>query len=89
MAEKWYELDTETGELIEIPTFDATDQVSELLFGPGYAQDPVAIDLFEHAVFDQTQAAYDALVDYMWDQYGIDFEDAFSWEDFREWYGSQ
>lgn len=86
MAEKWYEYDTETGSLIEIP--NQTEQVTELLYGPGYAVDTHARDLFEEAFFGHSQQAYDDLVDYIWDEYGIDFEEAFEWEDFREWYGN-
>lgn len=87
MAEKWYEYDDITGEYTEIPIVDASQEVSDLLYGPGYAVDTHARDLFEAAVFDHSADAYQALVDYIWDEYGIDFEDAFSWEDFREWYG--
>jgi hypothetical protein len=37
----------------------------------------------------QREEIYREMVDYMWDEYGIDFEQAFDWEDFREWYDSQ
>lgn len=51
--------------------------------------------LFDLAMFDpdaspeQRQEAYDNLVDYLWTEYNIDFEDAFDWEDYRTWYESQ
>jgi hypothetical protein len=28
------------------------------------------------------------LEDYLWDQYGIDFDMEFPWDDYREWYDS-
>lgn len=86
MAE-WY--DEQYGEYFEpFSAVDASEKVSELLYGAGYETDPRALALFEDAVFENDQSAYQDLVDYMWDQYGIDFEEAFSWEDFREWYDS-
>lgn len=51
--------------------------------------------LFDLAMFDpdaspsQRQEAYDNLVDYLWTEYNIDFEDVFDWEDYRTWYESQ
>lgn len=64
-----------------------TPDVNEILFGDGSMLDQHAQDLFREAFFENNDSAYIELVDYMWDQYNIDFEDAFSWEDFREWYG--
>lgn len=48
-----------------------------------------AQELFVEAFFNDNQEAYRDLIDYMWDTYEIDFEDAFDWEDFREWYDQQ
>lgn len=51
--------------------------------------------LFDRAMFDPTpdpsqrQAAYDELLSYLWDEYHIDFEEMFDWEDYREWYETQ
>jgi hypothetical protein len=64
-----------------------TPPVNDLLFGGELDVDHRAQELFMEAFFDNDERAYSDLVDYMWDVYGIDFEDAFSWEDFREWYG--
>lgn len=30
---------------------------------------------------------HDQLGDYLWDEYGIDFDADFDWEAYREWYG--
>lgn len=52
-------------------------------------------DLFHDALFDQDidpenrAYAYDDLIDYLFDEYGIDFEAEFDWEDYRDWYDSQ
>lgn len=78
----WY--DDEYGEYyVDEPGSKSLDEV---LWGNDFEADPRAQELFSQAFFDDDQAAYQALVDYMWDQYGIDFEDAFDWQDFRSWY---
>lgn len=52
-------------------------------------------DLFHDALFDQDigpeerALAYDDLLDYLFDEYDIDFEAEFDWEDYRDWYDSQ
>jgi len=79
MAE-WY--DDEEYYQIEDPI-----PLNDLLFGGELDVDMRAQELFMEAMFNDNELAYSSLVDYMWDVYGIDFEDAFSWEDFREWYG--
>lgn len=86
MAEKWFEYDDVTGEISEIPNYKPHSDhlIIELLYENG--GDQHGQDLFNAAVFDKDDIAYQQLVDYMWDQYGIDFEDAFSWETAREAY---
>lgn len=50
--------------------------------------------LFDEAMFDMElppwdrDAVYEAMLDYLWDEYGIDFEMDFDWEAYREWYDS-
>lgn len=39
---------------------------------------------FSHSRRD---AFFEYLIDYAEDEYGIDFEEEFDWEGFREWYG--
>lgn len=63
--------------------------VNEVLFGPPGVEDMHAQQLFMDAYFENNTRAYIDLIDYMWREYGIDFEDAFSWADFREWYDAQ
>lgn len=79
---------------------DSDVPLNDLLFGGELDVDMQAQNLFMEAFFKGTETndlengmhirdseAYVALVDYLWDVHGIAFEDAFSWEDFREWYG--
>ena len=49
-------------------------------------------DLFDDALFSGQKHLgddYDALKDYLWDEYGIDFAEDFDWDAYREWYDSQ
>lgn len=50
--------------------------------------------LFDVALFDadirpeEREAVMDELVDYLWEEYGLDFDDVFDWDGYREWYES-
>lgn len=45
------------------------------------------VALFDHDIRpEERDMAMDALVDYLWDEYGIDFDEVFDWEGYREWY---
>lgn len=66
-----------------------TPDVNEILFGGPGIEDTRAQELFVQAFFEDNDKAYVDLVDYMWNEYHMDFEEAFEWEDFREWYDSQ
>lgn len=65
------------------------DDVNEILFGVGGAHDEHAEALFRDAFFENKSDAYIDLLEYMWAEYDIDFEDAWDWEDFRSWYDAQ
>lgn len=60
--------------------------------GTGALNDEVAQALFNEAYFnfdlssDQIGAIRDALDGYMMDQYGLDFDEVFDWEAYREAY---
>lgn len=51
-------------------------------------------DLFDDALFrddltpQEREDAYQELIDYLWEEYQLDFEQVFDWEDYREWYDS-
>lgn len=64
---------------------EPTPDIETVLWNEGTA-DGRATELFEAAFFDNNDQAYQDLIDYLWDVYGIDFEDVFDWEDFRSWY---
>lgn len=83
----WYD-DAEYGEYyVETTTeLDQSRELNEILFGNNFESDARAQELFAQAFFDNDETQYQALVDYLWDTYGLDFEDAFDWEDFRSWY---
>lgn len=57
-----------------------SDQTLQLLFDVALFQDG-----FTPRERDGVQAA---LEEYLWDEYGIDFDDAFDWAAYREWYES-
>lgn len=82
LPSEWYEAEKEL--------FDDLVGGRADIGGDGYLQ-----ALFDAAMFDDSyawnerQAVYDALIDYLQDEYGIYFEDVFDWEDYREWYDSQ
>jgi len=84
MAKKWFVFDDADGSYEELQGPNPEQQTAEILWGVD--QDDYAAGLFHRAVFDHDGDAYEDLVDYMWDEYGIDFEEAFSWEDFRQAY---
>lgn len=61
-------------------------ELNSILFGNDFETDAHAQELFSQAFFDNNETAYQELVDWLWDEHGIDFEEAFDWEDFRSWY---
>jgi hypothetical protein len=66
---------------------DDSERLRDVLFGNDLDMDMHAQTLFVEAVFDKNEQSYNELVDYLWFEHGIDFELAFDWADFREWYG--
>lgn len=69
--------------------FNDPPELNDVLFGDSSIMDGHAQELMWQAMVDNNDAAYNELVDYLWDTYGIDFEQEWDWEDFREWYESQ
>lgn len=55
-------------------------------------QDTEAHNLFwelmynDNLNYDERQEAYQQLSDYLYDEYGLMFDDIWDWEDFRSWY---
>jgi len=75
--------------------YNADDQRDALYENLGFgepAQDQTAHDLFWSVYYDNDlsipdrEQALQQLNDYLWDEYGIDFEAVWDWEDFRAWY---
>ena len=68
---------------------DPTPDYKDVLFGNDNIMDSHAQELFVEAYFDGNDKAYIDLAEYMWDEYGIVWDDVFEWEDFRDWYEAQ
>lgn len=83
MAEyDWWGGDDEYG------VMDDSDRLSDILFYENSGTwDSHAQDLFTEYMFNDNENAYNELIDYLWFEYDIDFEQVFDWSDFREWYG--
>lgn len=76
--------------------YDERELYKDLIGGEREALEDYELqDLFHDALFDleidrlEREHAYQDLLDYLYDEYGIDFESEFDWEDYREWYDSQ
>lgn len=78
--------------------FDVPEQqqfLYDLLGFVGETQDQYAHDMFWSFSYDDTLSygerldIYEQFADYMWEEYGVDFEVVWDWDDFREWYGAQ
>lgn len=74
----------------EINLFD------DLVGGDAFiGDDPQLQEWFDTAMFnsdvspEEREQAYQHMVEYLWDEYDIDFDQEFDWEDFREWYDTQ
>lgn len=80
---------------------DGWDGDEKELFADLVGNEPEILDdrelqlYFHEALFDreldsETRAQMlDTLIDYLADEYDIDFELDFDWEDYREWYDGQ
>lgn len=61
---------------------------------PGAFEDTFTQALYDTALFNfdidanERAIVLDALRDRMWDEYGVDFDDVFDWEAYREAYDS-
>jgi hypothetical protein len=62
-------------------THDALDSEARELFWDVMYNDELS--------YGQRMDKFEELADYIWDEYGIMFEDVWDWESFREWYDSQ
>lgn len=85
MAEDW-----ETG-WSDFFESDDTPDVADLLWGlhDNSVMDQHAHVLAVDAALNDNDAAFSELWRYMWNEYGIDINDAWDWQDFKAWYDSQ
>lgn len=61
--------------------------INDILFTDGF--DPHAQELMIAGIMEGDDSKYAELVDYIYEVYGLEFEDVFDWQDFREWYDAQ
>lgn len=63
----------------------------DILFGNNWDVDLHAQGLFMEWMGTgfKNEEMHEQLNDYMWERYGIDFDDVFEWQDFQEWYENQ
>jgi hypothetical protein len=72
---------------IEFGLFDSMVGHSAEIYGDQWMQTLYDTALFEHDISaDDRAAVLSALRDYLWDNYGVDFDDVFDWEGYREAY---
>lgn len=72
---------------IEFNLFDQMAGPNESLYEDQWVQTLYDAALFDHDVSSEDRSAIlNELRDYMWDNYGVDFDDVFDWEGFREAY---
>ncbi len=75
------------------------EEEADIYFNMSGGDDAMLVDenlklLFDVAYFDQDITpderadARDALREYLSEEYGVDFDAAFDWEAYREWYAS-
>lgn len=61
--------------------------ISNEAFNDGFVQNLYDMALFNSDLSTEEHAyAMDSLKEYLWDEYGVDFDDVFDWEDYREHY---
>lgn len=74
---------------IEFRLFDQMAGHDSRMFNDRMVQTLYDAALFEHDISKQDRSAIlNSLRDYMADNYGVDFDDVFDWEGFREAYDS-
>jgi len=72
---------------IEFGLYDQMASGNMELYNDNFAQNLYDAALFDHDISrDDRAAIMDTLRDYMWDEYGVDFDDVFDWEAYREAY---
>ena len=74
---------------VEFRLFDEMAGHDPAMYSDPWVQNLYDAALFEHDISTADRSAIlTSLRDYMWDEYGVDFDDVFDWEGFREAYDS-
>lgn len=75
---EWLDWSDRTQDAYEF-AFDAPDEI---------LSDPLVLRMFENAFFDHDSAAEVALINYLYDEYDLIWEDVWDWDAWREAYGA-
>lgn len=70
----------------EFRLFDEME-IPDTAFNDPFVQQMYDMALYDHDLSTEEHTmAYEGLKNYMMDEYGIDFDDVFDWDDYREHY---
>jgi len=87
--------DDESFDYGSLPDIQQQQFLYDLIGFTGNAQDSELRDMFWDVMYNdelsigQRLDLYESLSTYVFDEYGMEFEDIWDWDDFREWYGNQ
>ena len=90
-----YTDDDESFDYGSLPDIQQQQFLYDLIGFTGNAQDSELRDMFWDVMYNdelsigQRLDLYESLSTYVFDEYGMEFEDIWDWDDFREWYGNQ
>lgn len=74
----------------KIELFDSAFEHKPAAYDDDYLLSQFDTALFSFDDLDEYERAeaLDDLKQYVWDEYGFDFDDFFDWDDYRDWYAS-
>jgi hypothetical protein len=87
--------DDESFDYGSLPDVQQQEFLYDLIGFTGNAVDPELREMFWDVMYNDELSIgerldiYQSLSDYIYDEYGMYFEDIWDWEDFRAWYDSQ
>jgi len=87
--------DDESFDYGSLPDIQQQQFLYDLIGFTGNAQDSELRDMFWDVMYNdelsigQRLDLYESLSTYVFDEYGMEFEDIWDWDSFREWYENQ
>jgi hypothetical protein len=94
-AEDYQAYDEDRFDYGSLPEVQQQEFLFEQIGFHGAPPDPEAHQMFYNLMYNdelssnERMTIYGEFVEYLWEEYGILFEDVWEWEAFREWYDSQ